>query len=72
MDSSFNHRDTQVHRPNLNQRAELPRLAARARRTKRPDRRARRSLLAPPTLGERVQALMARLRHQSASRPNPK
>lgn len=67
MDSSFNYRHTQVHRADLSHRAELHRLAARARKTKREEPAARPSLLAPPSLAERVHVLMARLRHKTAA-----
>ena len=71
MDSSFNYRHTQIHRGDLSRRAELHRLAAQARRTKREERPPRTSLLAPPTLAERARASLARLRHHGAARPNP-
>lgn len=71
MDSSFNYRHSQIHRADLNRRAELHRLAIEAHRTKREERPARSSLLAPPSLAERAQALLAWLRHHGAARPNP-
>jgi hypothetical protein len=67
MDSSFNYRHAQIHRADLSQRAELHRLAAQARRTRRDQRPAGSSLLARPSLEERAHALIARLRHQSAA-----
>jgi hypothetical protein len=67
MDSSFNHRHSQVHAADLQRRAELSRQVAVARAARRAERPARHSLLAPPTLAERVHALLARLRHQTAA-----
>jgi hypothetical protein len=70
MDSSFNYRHTQIHSADLQRQAELHRLAAQARRTRRETRPERPSLLAPPSLAETVHATIGRiggrLRHHPA------
>src|SRR3954454_19093216 len=68
MDSSFNHRHAQVHSADLHHRAELHRQVVSARAERRSARRPRPSLLAPPTLAERAQLALARLRHKPAPR----
>ena len=59
MDSSFNYRHTQTHRADLNQRAELHRLAARAREARQPKARN----LRIPHPGAAVFALLSSARH---------
>jgi hypothetical protein len=67
MDSSVNHRHSQVHAADLQRRAELHRQVAVARATRRAERPVRHSLLAPPSLLEQVRVVAARLRHKTAA-----
>ena len=60
MDPSMNHRHSQVHAADLHRRAELHRLAAEARATRR-EGAAKPVLLAPTSPLERVGALIGRV-----------
>jgi hypothetical protein len=67
MDPSMNYRHSQVHTAELHRRAELHRLAAKARATDRDAIPTRPSLLASPTVMERARVAMGRLRHRRAA-----
>ena len=61
MDPSMNHRQSQVHAADLYQRAELHRLAAEARATRREGTVAKPPLVAPPSPLATVEAFIGRI-----------